>query len=84
MHLCRSCRHRAISHDGGDKGYSGCVCCRGPGDIDPDPVLVETFSSPGGRREGLYRPGTTWNAGTTHRQMLCDCERCHRRFAELA
>lgn len=76
LHLCRSCLHKATSHDGGDKGYSGCTCCRGAGDIDPRPVLVETFTSPGGRREGLYEPGSTWNAGTTHQIKLCACTAC--------
>lgn len=83
MHLCRSCRHRATSHDGGDRGYSSCRCCLGPGDIDPEPLLVETFRSPGGQREPLYRPGTLWNAGTMHRLELCSCPRCHERYAEL-
>jgi hypothetical protein len=83
MHLCRGCRHRATSHDGGDRGYSSCRCCLGPGDIDPEPVLVETFRCPGGQPEALYRPGTLWNAGTTHRLELCSCTRCHQRYAEL-
>jgi hypothetical protein len=83
MHLCRGCRHRATSHDGGDRGYSGCRCCRGPGDLDQEPVLVPTSSIPGGRPEPLYRPGTVWNAGTMHKLVLCDCSRCQARYAEL-
>lgn len=84
MHLCRGCRHRATSHDGADRGYSGCACCRGPGDLDPEPTLVETFRSPGGQPEPLYRPGTLWNAGTMHRLELCSCSVCRQRYAELA
>lgn len=84
MHLCRSCRHRATSHDGGDRGYSGCTCCGGPGEIDPEPALVQTWSSPEGRREPLYRPGTVWNAGTMHKLELCSCDACRRRYEDLA
>ncbi|MFK5584603.1 MULTISPECIES: hypothetical protein [unclassified Serinicoccus] len=78
MHLCRTCRHRATSHQGGDRGYSGCRCCRGPGDLDPEPVLVATFTMPGGAREPLHPPGSLWNAGTTHQLRLCDCPACRR------
>lgn len=84
LHLCRSCGHRATSHDGGDRGYSGCRCCHGPGDIDPRPLLAETFSVPGGRREALYRPGSVWNAGTMHKLTLCSCSACDKRYAELS
>jgi hypothetical protein len=83
MHLCRSCRHRATSHDGGDRGYSSCHCCRGAGEIDPEPVLVETFSYPGFRPEALHRPGSVWNAGSTHKLALCGCGPCASRYAEL-
>lgn len=83
MHLCRTCRHRATSHEGGDRGYSGCRCCLGDGDVDPRPVLVETFTSPGGRAEPLYRPGTVWNAGTMHKLALCGCAPCHEEYARL-
>lgn len=83
MHLCRTCRHRATSHDGGDRGYSGCRCCLGPGDVDPRPVLVETFASPSGRREPLYPPGSLWNAGTMHKRTLCDCAACRAEHARL-
>lgn len=76
MHLCRTCRHRATSHAGADRGYSGCRCCLGPGDVDPRPVLVETFSSPGGRPEPLHPPGSVRNAGTMHRLTLCGCAAC--------
>lgn len=84
LHLCRSGRHRATSHDGRDRGYSGCRCCLGPGDVDPAPVLVETFTSPGGRREDLYAPGTVWNAGTMHRLELCGCPACRAEHARLS
>ncbi len=83
MHLCRTCGHRATSHDGGDRGYSGCRCCRGSGDVDPAPVLVETFTSPGGRREDLYAPGSVWNAGTMHKVRLCACAACRAEHARL-
>lgn len=84
MHLCRACRHRATSHDGGDRGYSGCPCCRGPGEIDPEPVLVQTFRLSDGQREPLYPPGAEWNAGTTHRLRLCGCGRCLEVFEQHA
>lgn len=83
MHLCLACRHRATSHDGGDRGYSGCPCCRAAGDIDPEPRLVATWSSPGGRLEPLYPPGSVWNAGTMHQLRLCGCDRCLRRYGAL-
>lgn len=83
LHLCRDCRHRAISHDGGDRGYSGCRCCRGSGDIDPEPVLVQTFRLADGAAEPLHPPGTTWNAGTMHKQQLCGCQRCRAVAAHL-
>ncbi len=84
LHLCRACGHRATSHDGGDRGYSGCRCCRGPGDLDPSPLLVDTFTSPGGHPEPLYRPGSVWNAGTMHKLTLCGCSACATRYAELS
>lgn len=84
LHLCRACGHRATSHEGGDRGYSGCRCCLGAGDIDPAPVLVETFTCPGGRREGLYPPGTLWNAGTMHRLQLCGCPACRAEHERLS
>lgn len=83
LHLCRACRHRATSHDGGDRGYSACRCCRGPGDVDPEPVLVETFDLATGAAEPLRAPGTEWNAGTTHRLTLCSCARCRAVHADL-
>lgn len=76
LHLCRQCRHKEVSHEGRDRGYSGCRCCRGPGDIDPEPVLVRTFRCADGRPEPLYPPGAVWNAGTMHRVELCACARC--------
>lgn len=79
MHLCDACRHRATSHHGGDRGYSGCPCCRGPGSINPTPVLVQTFDL-AGRAQPLFSPGSSWNDGTTHRLRLCDCERCTDEF----
>lgn len=83
LHVCRTCRHRATSHQGGDRGYSACPCCRGPGDIDPEPLLVPTWAFPHWEAEPLHRPGTQWNAGTTHRLELCACARCFARFTEL-
>lgn len=83
MHLCRTCRHRATSHEGGDRGYTACPCCRGGGDIDPEPILVQTFALPGWQPEPLYPPGSSWNAGSTHRLDLCGCGRCRAQFAEL-
>lgn len=83
LHLCLTCRHRATSHGGADRGYSACRCCLGPGDIDPAPRLVETFRSPGAAREPLYPPGTLWNAGTMHKLVLCDCGACHEAFRTL-
>ncbi|USQ75370.1 hypothetical protein [Ornithinimicrobium cryptoxanthini] len=84
LHVCGACRHRETSHQGGDRGYSGCPCCRDTGDIDPEPLLVQTWALPGWAIEPLYRPGSQWNAGTTHRLELCDCAGCHARYRELA
>lgn len=84
LHLCRVCRHRATSHDGGDRGYSGCPCCRGSGDLDPEPVLVATWDARTGRAEDVvHPPGGEWNGGTTHRQTACGCGRCWARYAEM-
>lgn len=83
MHLCRTCGHRATSHAGRDRGYSGCRCCLGDGDVDPRPVLVDTFASPSGRLEPLYPPGTTWNAGTMHQLTLCGCRACGAEYDRL-
>lgn len=83
LHLCRACRHKESSHHGRDRGYSDCACCRGAGDIDPDPVLVQSWALPGWEAEAPYRPGSQWNPGTVHRLELCSCARCHARFVEL-
>ena len=84
LHVCGACRHRETSHQGGDRGSSGCPCCRGTGDIDPEPLHVQTWSLPGWEIEPLHRPGSQWNAGTTHRLDLCDCARCHARYRDLS
>lgn len=44
--------------------------------------MVETFDL-NGTPQPLYQPGSSWNDGTTHRLRLCDCQSCHRVFAEL-
>lgn len=83
LHVCRTCRHRETSHEGRDRGYSACRCCRGAGDIDPEPLLVQTWAFPRWEPEPLYRPGSQWNAGTSHRLELCACARCFARFTDL-
>ncbi len=84
LHVCRTCQHRETSHQGRDRGYTACPCCRGDGDIDPDPLLVQTWAFPRWEIEPLYRPGTQWNSGTSHRLELCACARCFARYGELA
>lgn len=78
MHLCLECGHRGISHRGGDRGYSSCVCCRGEGQIDAEPTVVETFDL-AGRAQPLMSPGSVWNAESPmHRVVLCSCDACRR------
>lgn len=83
MHLCRECGHREVSHDGGDRGYSQCCCCRGAGEIDPIPRLVPTFTLDG-KAEPLYRPGSEWNPGSVHRLTLCGCTACRTAYEEAS
>ena len=45
---------------------------------------MPTWAFPAWEVESLHRPGSSWNAGTTHRLELCDCARCQERYAELS
>lgn len=84
VHLCLDCGHPASWHTPRERGYLRCrYCLQGDGRIDPEPVLRETFTSPGGRPEPLHAPGSVRNAGRMHAERLCDCSRCRAHAASL-
>ena len=76
-HRCRGCGHLEDRHAARERGYQSCGCCTaGSPDLDPEPVLLETYAVPGRRPEPLWEPGSARNAGTSHLTRTCGCERC--------
>lgn len=83
VHHCRTCGHRGGWHQAEARGYTSCPCCHS-GDADlGNPVLVPTWTHPGARPEGLYRPGSTRNHGSMHRTTTCACDDCRTLYATL-
>jgi hypothetical protein len=85
VHRCRRCGDPGSWHEPVNRGYRACPCCRaGDGDLDPEPTLLPTWSSPGGRPEPLWAPGTRRNEGTMHASTTCGCGACHAAAARLS
>ena len=83
VHLCTECRHPKASHGTIGAVYKTCVCCgRDPRDVtvDAEPVILETFALATHKPEPLFEPGTVRNAGTGHKETLCDCQACHAAY----
>jgi hypothetical protein len=84
-HLCRRCGHGAAWHEPTNRGYHACPCCReGGADLDPEPTLLPTSSSPGGVPEPLWWPGTRRNEGTMHASTTCGCRACRLAAAAMS
>ncbi|TWE13312.1 hypothetical protein [Rudaeicoccus suwonensis] len=84
VHLCRGCGHHGDWHLPRNAGYTGCQCCRaGAVELDPMPVLQETFAMPGWSPEPLWAPGTARNPGTMHASTTCSCDACTAAFEAL-
>ncbi|MDE9366184.1 hypothetical protein PZ938_11255 [Luteipulveratus sp. YIM 133132] len=83
-HRCRACPHPVDWHEQRHRGYTACPCCvSGRPEPDPQPVVQETFTSPGGDPEPLYVPGSPRNTGSMHATRTCDCDRCHAAYSNL-
>lgn len=83
VHLCTKCGHSEQWHAKRTAAYTQCACCRSDAtqeNLDPTPVLRETYSLATGSVEPLAQPGSTWNAGTSHREALCACEACREAY----
>lgn len=84
-HRCRGCGHLEDRHAARERGYQSCRCCNdGSPDLDPEPLLLETYAVPGHRREPLWPPGSARNAGTSHVTRACGCGPCRTRAATFA
>lgn len=84
-HAC-TCGHEAGLHASAAGGKSWnlgiCACCSKGSFTPGEPMLIETYTQPGGDVEArFYGPGERRNAGTVHSSVECDCVDC-RALAE--
>lgn len=77
VHLCVTCGHDEQWHSKRARAFTLCACCRvGQPDVNPEPIMRETFTLKGHKPETLFQPGSVRN-----RERVCGCERCQEIYA---